>query len=350
MDLIYSFDSNKWHLGPLCKKSHAWPGTGLSLRRNYNRATGCAGCTTTKKDWLHSFIDLDASGVPSGHKLGKLCGAGHSWNNTGYTLRKHRHCIECEKLRVCTESDRLRHRRYYKQNTDVLKQKARENQRRRRLTDRHGENAKAAAYKRRARLDGRLPSRSKYGLPYTPQADSETRAMRRTIRLAGRLPTVAKLVQQQQLAYWREHPTDRLTYERERAKRQARWRHMTDPSYRLYHRAKSKARKVAQRGGTPTHLSPTHLWRHWSKFDHCCAYCGCSGDLEVEHVVPISKGGEHHLGNIVPACHRCNSNKGRKDALQWYKTRTYYSEARWLKIQSVLEQSRPTEQQLALIT
>lgn len=210
--------------------------------------------------------------------------------------------------------------------------------------------AKQAAYvKEKRKREGR-PSRSKHGLPYTPLLDLETRAMRRAIATAGCIPSVAQLIFDQQREHWRTHPDDYATYARLRSKLNSRWRFMTDPSYRLYHRAKSKARKVAQRGGTPTHLSPTHLWRHWSKFDHCCAYCGCSGDLEVEHVVPISKGGEHHLGNIVPACHRCNSNKGRKDALQWYKTLAYYSEARWHKIQSVLEQSRPTAQQLTLIT
>ena len=122
-----------------------------------------------------------------------------------------------------------------------------------------------------------------------------------------------------------------------------------DPSYRLYQRAASKARKVAQKGGTPLSLSPTHLWQHWCRFEHCCAYCGCSGDLEVEHVVPISKGGQHHLGNIVPACHPCNSNKRTRDAHQWFKSKPFYSEARWNKIQSVLAKSQPITQQLSLI-
>lgn len=272
-------------------------------------------------------LPLPGELIPQQFKLGSLCLKGHNWHSTGQSLRYAKPRGACV---ICSRESAIARQEQRKQTDPEYK-------------------AKQAAYvKEKRKREGR-PSRSKYGLPYQG-LDVETRAMRKAIRLAGRLPSVAKLVLKQQLTYWREHPFDRLNHDRERAKHQARWRHMTDPSYRLYHRAKSKARKVAQRGGTPTHLSPTHLWRHWSKFDHCCAYCGCSGDLEVEHVVPISKGGEHHLGNIVPACHRCNSNKGRKDALQWYKTRTYYSEARWLKIQSVLEQSRPTEQQLALIT
>lgn len=46
-----------------------------------------------------------------------------------------------------------------------------------------------------------------------------------------------------------------------------------------------------------------------------CAYCGESGKLEMEHAIPINmeKLGEHHLGNLVPACKRCNSIKGDMD-------------------------------------
>lgn len=208
---------------------------------------------------------------------------------------------------------------------------------------------KQAEYVREKRkLHGR-PSRSKYGLPYAPVPDEQTRAMRRAIASAGQLPSVAQLIRDQQREHWRNHPDDYLAFRRLRARLRSRWKFMTDPRFRLYHRAKSKARKLAQRGGTPSHLTPSHLWQHWCRFDHCCAYCGCSGDLEVEHVVPISKGGEHRLGNIVPACTRCNSSKRTRDAHSWYKTQPFYSKARWNKIQSVLAKSQPTTHQLSLM-
>lgn len=209
---------------------------------------------------------------------------------------------------------------------------------------------KQAQYVREQRkLHGR-PSRSKYGLPYAPAPDEDTRAMRRAIASAGRIPSVARLVFDQQIEHWRTHRDDYLAYSRLRAKLRSRWKFMTDPSYRLYHRAKSKARKVAQRGGTPSHLTPSHLWRHWGTFDHRCAYCGALGDLEVEHVVPISQGGQHHLGNIVPACHSCNSNKGTRDAHDWFKSKPFYSESRWRKIQSVLARAQPIAHQPSLLS
>ena len=57
----------------------------------------------------------------------------------------------------------------------------------------------------------------------------------------------------------------------------------------------------------------------WNKtkdyFDHKCAYCGSEGDLLMEHAIPINKEmlGEHRLGNLVPSCKLCNSNKGNRD-------------------------------------
>lgn len=50
-------------------------------------------------------------------------------------------------------------------------------------------------------------------------------------------------------------------------------------------------------------------------FEKRCAYCGEEGELLMDHVVPINKQalGEHRLGNLVPSCKSCNSNKGDKN-------------------------------------
>lgn len=57
----------------------------------------------------------------------------------------------------------------------------------------------------------------------------------------------------------------------------------------------------------------------WSEtkdyFSNACAYCGKLGELQMEHAIPINKNslGEHRLGNLVPSCKACNSNKSNKD-------------------------------------
>ena len=43
-----------------------------------------------------------------------------------------------------------------------------------------------------------------------------------------------------------------------------------------------------------------------------CQYCGATAEqsrLEVDHIVPVSKGGTNDPDNLVTACHECNSGK-----------------------------------------
>jgi 5-methylcytosine-specific restriction endonuclease McrA len=47
--------------------------------------------------------------------------------------------------------------------------------------------------------------------------------------------------------------------------------------------------------------------------DEKCAWCHRTGvPLEMDHVMPLSKGGKHEPGNIVPACKPCNSSRGNR--------------------------------------
>jgi 5-methylcytosine-specific restriction endonuclease McrA len=46
-----------------------------------------------------------------------------------------------------------------------------------------------------------------------------------------------------------------------------------------------------------------------------CAYCGThypEGDLTVEHITPVSRGGRHEWTNVVTACRSCNTRKGNR--------------------------------------
>lgn len=59
-------------------------------------------------------------------------------------------------------------------------------------------------------------------------------------------------------------------------------------------------------------------WQHLLvKFGYRCAWCGVRFSDEIrpeqDHVVPVSKGGPHTLGNIVPACRSCNASWGNKE-------------------------------------
>jgi len=48
-----------------------------------------------------------------------------------------------------------------------------------------------------------------------------------------------------------------------------------------------------------------------------CLYCGSTQNIQVDHVVPLAKGGRHSIGNLAPACKTCNVRKSAKFLMQW---------------------------------
>ena len=52
-----------------------------------------------------------------------------------------------------------------------------------------------------------------------------------------------------------------------------------------------------------------------------CCYCGTTGKLTLDHLMPKYRGGEDSGDNIVWACRSCNSSKGSKDLMQWMSER-----------------------------
>ncbi len=48
-----------------------------------------------------------------------------------------------------------------------------------------------------------------------------------------------------------------------------------------------------------------------------CIYCGSLNSIEADHVIPISRGGTHSIGNLVPACQKCNRSKSDKYLAEW---------------------------------
>ena len=49
-----------------------------------------------------------------------------------------------------------------------------------------------------------------------------------------------------------------------------------------------------------------------------CFYCGTqSATLQMEHVIPLARGGRHAIGNVVPACGPCNYSKNTRFVMEW---------------------------------
>ena len=68
------------------------------------------------------------------------------------------------------------------------------------------------------------------------------------------------------------------------------------------------------------------LWRRAIKEHfHCqCVYCGETYDpkeLTLDHVHPKTFGGKDITSNLVPACVKCNQDKGSNNWLSWMRAR-----------------------------
>jgi len=69
------------------------------------------------------------------------------------------------------------------------------------------------------------------------------------------------------------------------------------------------------------------LYELWLEQDRKCYYCGIKIQLkhcELDHKVPVSRGGSDTKKNMVAACHNCNKEKGNKTVAEY---RRYLQEA-----------------------
>ena len=59
--------------------------------------------------------------------------------------------------------------------------------------------------------------------------------------------------------------------------------------------------------------------RDWwlSQRNAVCAYCWAAMATEIDHIIPISKGGTNDLDNLVPACRSCNASKNDRTLAEW---------------------------------
>ncbi len=47
-----------------------------------------------------------------------------------------------------------------------------------------------------------------------------------------------------------------------------------------------------------------------------CLYCGAPSD-HIDHIIPVSRGGVHSIGNLTGACAKCNQSKSNKLLVEW---------------------------------
>ncbi len=84
--------------------------------------------------------------------------------------------------------------------------------------------------------------------------------------------------------------------------------------------------------GVKTNMEPTGGIRYdvMAKSRGVCVACGMDSHaaaLEVDHIIPVSRGGKTILSNLQALCRRCNAEKRNRDAtdfVSWHKRLKYH--------------------------
>lgn len=75
------------------------------------------------------------------------------------------------------------------------------------------------------------------------------------------------------------------------------------------------------------------IYKSWN---YECGYCGDVA-TSLDHIVPRFKSGSSNRSNLVPACRRCNTNKGSTQMEAWYKQQSFFTQQKLDKIQGWMQ-------------
>lgn len=109
---------------------------------------------------------------------------------------------------------------------------------------------------------------------------------------------------------WHEaHPE----YAREHA---AKWI-AANPERRRTNNRNHAARRRARIAQVLATLTPQEWEAILEAAGYACVYCGATEHITQDHLVPISRGGDHTANNVAPACDSCNSQKHTKTVAEF---------------------------------
>lgn len=77
------------------------------------------------------------------------------------------------------------------------------------------------------------------------------------------------------------------------------------------------------------------IYRAW---EGRCGYCGEEA-TSLDHIVPRFKSGSSNCHNLLPACRRCNANKGSEDMESWYMQQDFFCADRFKAIKKWMNQN-----------
>jgi 5-methylcytosine-specific restriction endonuclease McrA len=131
--------------------------------------------------------------------------------------------------------------------------------------------------------------------------------------------------------YYIPHPRPPMTLERRREIRRN-WQLRNPEAKRVYRAVtpelqraqgqRQNARRRARLAGVPSTLTAKEWKTILAAAGHACIYCRHDGDLSMDHLIPIARGGPHTAENVAPACLPCNLSKHAQTEEEFLQTTT----------------------------
>lgn len=108
---------------------------------------------------------------------------------------------------------------------------------------------------------------------------------------------------------WREANPERVHM---RARAYAKDWVVANPERAYTNRRKQNARRRARIANVLATLTAAEWEAILDAAGRACIYCGSQEHITQDHLIPISRGGDHTTENVAPACLPCNQSKGAK--------------------------------------
>lgn len=105
--------------------------------------------------------------------------------------------------------------------------------------------------------------------------------------------------------YERVRESERLSHKK--------WRESNPEAYRAKIHLDNSRRRTRLAGNGVYEISPKDMRR---LLRQPCGSCGGAGE-HMDHIVPVSRGGHHAIGNLQMLCRKCNLSKHNKLSIEW---------------------------------
>lgn len=112
---------------------------------------------------------------------------------------------------------------------------------------------------------------------------------------------------------WHYKKLERASYQRKKDKKRA-----AASAYDKANPEKARTRNARRRArlkdAVTKQITPKEIKR---LYQSSCFFCGSAGPVDIDHSIPLSRGGSHSIGNLLPLCDNCNSTKYNKTIMEW---------------------------------